>query len=229
MCSSYTSKSKTKKEEYQQSYGVAWEPADASNPDTYVDESGENSVGFPGNKMPVITIEKPTLIQDYEFGFIPHWVKSDGIDGYRGNHNAKIETITELPTWRDAWKAKQRCLVCTNGFFEHDKKRKQKVFIRLKDPENFYFAGLYNNWVNKGTGEVRRTMAIITTVPNELVATVHNRMPIIIRPGDHDAWMDISADLNHLLMQYSQPISAAFMIMEDSISKPKKSSQGELF
>jgi hypothetical protein len=71
MCSSYTSKSKTKKEEYELSYGLKWETADADNIDAYTDDSGENSIGYPGTKMPVVTIEKPNVIQDYEFGFIP--------------------------------------------------------------------------------------------------------------------------------------------------------------
>ncbi len=230
MCSSYTTKSKTKKEEYQKIYGLPWDMDDEKNQDAYTDTSGENSIGFPGNKMPVITIEKPDVIQDYEFGFIPHWMQAEKAAGVRNTFNARIETINKLATWRDAWRAGQRCLVCTNGFYEHDKKRKMRVFIHLKNEENFYYGGIYNNWVNKLTGEVHKTMAVITTYPNELVAEVHHRQPVMIQMGKEGQWLDPAADTEHLLIQYSQPLSAAFMKMEDLPDKPKKSTgQAELF
>ncbi|MFI5172528.1 MAG: SOS response-associated peptidase [Chitinophagales bacterium] len=217
MCSSYSTKSKMKRSDFEFVYQRKWDVADQDVSDNYVDESGANAIGFPGNKMPVITIEKPGMIQDYEFGFIPHWVKPEGLLQFKANHNAKIETIHELATWRDAWKNNQRCLVCTNGFYEYDKKRKQKVFIRLKDIENFYYAGIFNDWVNKQTGEVRKTMAIITTIPNELVATVHHRMPVIIKPGDENLWMDISNE--NILAQYTPPIDSSLLKMEDADAK----------
>ena len=230
MCSSYTTKSKTNKEEYQKAYGLPWDIEDANNTDAYTDDAGQNSIGFPGIKMPVITIEKPNVIQDYEFGFVPHWMSSEKISGIRNTFNARIETITKLATWRDAWQNAQRCLVCTNGFYEHDKKRKMRVFIHLKEEENFYYGGIYNNWINKQTGEVHKTMAVITTYPNELVAKVHHRQPVIIQKGHEATWMDPSADTNHLLIQYGHPLSASFMELDDVIDKPKKNSgQTELF
>ena len=114
-----------KKEEYELAYGAEWDKDDVDAKNTYTDESGKNTIGYPGITMPVITIDKPKIIQDYRFGFI-----------------ARIETISELATWRDAWKNKQRCVVLTNGFYEHDKKRKIKVFFHLKESENFYYAGI---------------------------------------------------------------------------------------
>lgn len=230
MCSSYTTKSKTKKEEYQKIYGLPWDPGDVKNEDAYTDDTGQNSVGFPGIKMPVITIEKPQIIQDYEFGFIPHWMNAEKAAGIRNTFNARIETIDKLATWRDAWQKGQRCLVCTNGFYEHDKKRKMRVFIRLKDESNFYYGGVYNNWVNKSTGEMHKTMAVVTTYPNELVAEVHHRQPVMIQLGNESPWMNPDADPAHLLIQYSQPLSAAFMKMDDMPDKSrKKNGQTELF
>lgn len=217
-----------KKEEFEKAYGREWAEGEDLK-DAYTDESGENSVGFPGNKMPVITIEQPNLIQNYQFGFIPAWTDPEKLNEIRNTFNARIETIAELPTWRDAWRKGQRCLVCTNGFFEHDKKRKTKVFIHLKEMEHFYYAGIYGHYLNKKTGEIIRSMAVITTVPNSLIEPVHHRMPVIIKPGDEGIWMDPAADPHHLLLQYSQPMSPVFMVMEDVAEKPKKPWQGELF
>ncbi len=218
-----------KKEEYEKTYGAAWDEGDINAKDTYTDESGKNVIGFPGITMPVITIDKPKIIQDYRFGFIAHWVNADKLGEMPNTFNARIETISELATWRDAWKNAQRCLVCTNGFFEHDKKRKMKVFIHLKEIENFYYAGIYNDYINKKTGEIIKTMAIVTTTANALIAEVHKRMPVMIKPGDENLWMDAHADLNLLLMQYGQPLNASFMVMEDEEPKEEKSAQGKLF
>ncbi len=217
-----------KKEEYEKAYGREWAEGESTE-DTYIDETGENSVGFPGNAMPVITIERPDVLQNYAFGFIPHWANPDKLKEMKIIFNARIETITELPTWRDAWKNGKRCLVCTNGFYEYDKKRKQRVFFHLKERENFYYAGIYCDYVNKKTGEVVKTMAVITTTANALVEQVHTRMPVIINPGEESRWMDTGADTDHLILQYGQPISPAFMIMEDAGEKPKKGSQRSLF
>lgn len=231
MCSSYTTKSRTNKHRFEEIYGLPFDEQDMDKTDDYADESGDNALAFPGKTMPVITIEKPNVIQEYEFGFIPHWAKPDDNGNLKSTHNAKFETIAELPTWRDAWRKAQRCLVLTNGFFEHDKKRKQKVFIRLKECENFFFAGIYSNWINKATGEMRRTMAIVTTAPNSLVEVVHHRMPVMIPPGNEKIWMDNTADINHVFLQYSQPLSETFMLMEDVIKQEIKKGpvQGDLF
>lgn len=218
-----------KKEEYELAFGKTWDNEDAEVKNAYVDEAGENTIGFPGNNMPVITIEKPDVIQDYRFGFIPNWLNPDKLKEVKNTFNARIETITELATWRDAWRKGQRCIVCTNGFYEFNKAEKRRIFIHLKNIMHFYYAGIYNNYVNKQTGEIIKTMAIITTSANSLVSQVHNRMPVIIKPGDENLWMDNSADLNHLLIQFSEPINANFMVMENAEQKPNKSGQTELF
>ena len=221
-----------KKEEYETIYNRKWD-SDTSPVDRYSDETGENTVGFPGIDMPVITIENPEIIQEYQFGFIPPWSKPELLNEVRNTFNARIETIAELPTWRDAWNKGQRCLVCTNGFYEFDKKSKKRIFIHLKKEEHFFFGGIYGHYLNRTTGDIIRSMAVITTTANDLVATVHHRMPVIIRPGDESIWMDPESDPQNLLLQYGQPYSDAFMVMEQADMKLKppnrKNNQGELF
>lgn len=229
MCSSYTTKSKMVKEVYEQSFGRPWAEEDLGIEEKYHDESGNNAIAFPGTLMPVVTIERPQIIQAYQFGFIPHWTAPEKVNEQKATFNARIETITELATWRDAWKHGQRCLVCTNGFFEHNKAEKRKMFIHLQDAENFFYAGLYNNYINKKTGEIIRTMAVITTTPNSLIASIHNRMPVIIPIGTESPWLDPNADLKSLLANYTTPFSPDHMLMEYADKKPQKPVQGELF
>ena len=229
MCSSYTTKSKTNKEVYEKNYGKPWLTDDLDTEEKYHDDSGENAIGYPGSPMPVITIERPDVIQAYAFGFIPHWLSPDKLNEQRATFNARIETITQLATWRDAWKNSQRCLVCTNGFYEHNKREKRKMFIHLKDEEFFYYGGIFSNYVNKLTGEVKKTMAVVTTSSNSLIAEIHNRMPVMIQKGNEGLWMDKTADLQHLLLQFSEPLSPNFMVMDYADTLPEKPQQGSLF
>lgn len=229
MCSSYTTKSKMVKEVYEKTYGRPWLAGDEAVEEKYHDESGQNAIAFPGSPMPVVTAERPDEIQAYHFGFIPHWTAPDRVHEQRATFNARIETVSELATWRDAWKKGQRCLVCTNGFFEYNKPEKRRMFIHLRDAECFYYAGLYNNYINRKTGEITRTMAVITTTPNTLIATIHNRMPVIIPIGTESPWLDPHADLKQLLANYAHPFAVEQMIMQYADKQEKKPEQGKLF
>lgn len=90
----------------------------------------------------------------------------------------------EKPSFKDS--INKRCLVIVDGFYEWqwlDKvgKSKQKYLITHKQDEPFAFAGLYNDWLNPATGDIRRTYTIVTTEANELMAEIHNnkkRMPV---------------------------------------------------
>src|SRR5215210_7603218 len=104
--------------------------------------------------------------------------------------NARAETITEKPSYRNAFK-KRRCLVVADGFYEWQKvgDGKRPVFIRLKSGKPFGFAGLYEVW--KGTDEQpMTTCTIITTEANELMKPIHERMPVIIPKENEDMWLD---------------------------------------
>src|ERR671914_1928071 len=85
----------------------------------------------------------------------------------------------------------RRCLVPVDGFFEWEKvgKEKRPHMIAMLDRRPFTLAGLWENWKNPETGEWERTFTIITTDANELVAELHDRMPVIIAPEDHERWL----------------------------------------
>ena len=124
------------------------------------------------------------------WGFLPPWVK----DLSEGNRmiNARAETIDEKPSFKAAFK-KQRCLIIADGFYEWSKKKQKKVphYIRLKSGKPFGFAGLYNQWTSP-EGDKICSCTIITTEANDLVQTIHDRMPVIVPRDKVDMWLDPS-------------------------------------
>ena len=126
--------------------------------------------------------------------------------------NAKSETVHKLPMFRDAYR-RRRCIMPVDLFFEWKAIRgarvKQPYAIGMKDGSGFGLAGLWENWKDPGTGEWIRTFAILTTDANELVADIHDRMPVILRPDDFDRWLGVEPDPRDLL----RPFPAKLMHM----------------
>ena len=152
--------------------------------------------GFAFAPMPVITQQEPHKVQAYQWGLIPHWVKTAAeAQKIRAQTlNAKAETLFEKPAFR-TYVMHNRCLVLSDGFFEwmDYKQKKYPHFVHLKNNELFAFAGLYAHWTDKETGEIFRTFTIITTDANPLMAKIHNtkkRMPVILRQGQWSTWLD---------------------------------------
>jgi putative SOS response-associated peptidase YedK len=104
--------------------------------------------------------------------------------------NARAETLAEKPSFKGPLK-KHRCLIVADGFYEWKKTGTGKVplYITMKDGRPFGFAGLYSDWRPPG-GDPIRTCTIVTTEPNELLKPIHNRMPVVIKPGDREQWLD---------------------------------------
>jgi len=134
---------------------------------------------------------------------IPYWAKDPKI-AYR-TINARAETVDKAPSYRQAFK-KRRCLIPADGFYEWRKTAKPKLpfAIAMKDARPFTFAGLWENWKDPESGEWLRTCTIITGEPNELVAQIHPRMPVILPKQHHAAWLGETDDgnLKALLLPY---------------------------
>jgi putative SOS response-associated peptidase YedK len=132
--------------------------------------------------------------------------------------NARAESVAEKPSFRSAFK-KRRCLVPGDGFYEWKKtaKKKQPFYIRMKDGQPFAFAGLWERW-HPPDGKEVETFTIITTEPNDLMRTIHDRMPVILHPKDFEAWLNPGIEdaqrLAHLLRPFpaenmeARPVSA---------------------
>ena len=121
--------------------------------------------------------------------------------------NARAESVADKPSFRSAFR-RRRCLVVTDGFYEWEKlaQRKQPYYIFMRDRRPFAFAGLWERW-QKGDAEAIESFTIITTAPNELVAPLHDRMPVILHSEDYDSWLDPEnerlPELKDLLRPYS--------------------------
>lgn len=142
----------------------------------------------PTQDLPVILNQEADAIQLLRWGLVPFWAKDPSI----GNRmiNARAETLAEKPSFRNALQ-KRRCLVLADGFYEWQQTDDGKIPLRitLASGEPFAFAGLWETW-RSPDGESLRTFTIITTEPNELLATIHNRMPALLLPEHEQLWLD---------------------------------------
>jgi putative SOS response-associated peptidase YedK len=121
------------------------------------------------------------------WGLIPSWAADPSI----GNRllNARSETVAQKAAFRAAFR-QRRCLLPADGFFEWRKegRLKQPYLFRLQGGGPFAFAGLWEQW--KGPdGVTVESATVLTTGANELVRPLHERMPVILRPEDHDRWL----------------------------------------
>jgi putative SOS response-associated peptidase YedK len=122
------------------------------------------------------------------WGLIPSWADDPQIGSRM--INARSETAAEKPSFRTAFR-KRRCLIPADGFYEWQKtgNGKQPYYIHMKDGSPFVFAGLWETWGGDGKDEIR-SCTILTTDPNELIAPIHNRMPVILYPENYELWLD---------------------------------------
>jgi len=135
------------------------------------------------------------------WGLVPHWAKSEKINYI----NAKAETIAEKRSFSGPF-VHSRCLVLATGFYEWKTTAgsKQPYRITLKSQEPFAFAGIWSTWGNV------ESCLIITTEPNELVAKIHDRMPVILQRDLYDAWLGPEQDQGKLQTML-KPYAAAKM------------------
>lgn len=139
----------------------------------------------------------------FRWGLIPSWSR-DMKSGSR-MINARSETVAEKPSFRAAFK-RRRCIIPADGFYEWQRtgNRKQPVYIHAADGRPFALAGLWEMWRGEA-GDAVQTCTILTTTPNELMAPIHNRMPVILQPEDFDMWLDPGPQPDqglHLLRPY---------------------------
>ncbi|MFQ5433740.1 MAG: SOS response-associated peptidase [Anaerolineae bacterium] len=147
------------------------------------------------------------------WGLVPSWAKEPKM----GSRliNARSETVAEKPSFRAAFK-RRRCLIPASGFYEWQKVngRKQPMFIQAEDGRPLAFAGLWEFW-QSGDGSVIESCTILTTRPNELMAPIHNRMPVIIAADDFDDWLHPGPNPEmglHLLRPYPAEKMTAYPV-----------------
>ena len=161
----------------------------------------------PTQHIPVIRREKGNGRRSLAFlhwGLVPSWARDRAIGARL--INARAETVGEKPAFRAAFR-RRRCLVPSDGFFEWKKRSrggKTPWLIRFRDRRVFAFAGLWERWEG-GEGPPLESCTILTTRPNPLVKKIHNRMPVILDEGNHDAWMDPEREKGEDIETFLEP------------------------
>ncbi len=129
----------------------------------------------------------------FAWGLLPWWAKDRKL---AAKHiNARVETVADKPAFRDSFRQK-RCIVPADGFFEWEKKDKGKLphYIYLANGAPLALAGLWATWKDPETEERHRTCTIMTGRPTDVVARLHDRMPVILPQDTWDAWLDPTSD-----------------------------------
>jgi putative SOS response-associated peptidase YedK len=123
------------------------------------------------------------------WGLIPFWAKDPSI----GNRmiNARAETVAEKPSFRAAYKSR-RCLVLADGFYEWRQEAggKTPYYISLANGKPFAFAGLWEDWRARDSGESVQSATIITCAASEFMRALHARMPVVLEKDGADRWLD---------------------------------------
>ncbi len=153
------------------------------------------------------------------WGLIPSWAKDPKI-GVQCI-NARAETISEKPSFREAFQ-KRRCLIPADGFWEWETIGKKKIPWKFScsDSEDFCMAVLWESWMDEG--KPLETFTIITTSPNGLVSSVHDRMPVILTPEAGEAWLEKGG------VGCLKPIDDDFLVKTCEVKPDRADDQTEL-
>lgn len=202
-----------------------------SNPGEILPEllGGEESPAVAARYNVAPTQEAPVVVAGEDgsrrlvmmrWGLVPYWAEDPEI-GHR-MINARSETAAEKPAFRDSFE-RRRCVVAADGFYEWQKVPggKQPYLMRLEGGAPFGFAGLWDRW-HGPRGRVLETFTILTTTPNEIVAPIHDRMPVILGRRARAEWLRRDAAVQELAAVLA-PYPAAKMesvAVSDYVSNP---------
>lgn len=166
----------------------------------------------PGDYSPVITNQKPDVLQFFQFGFTPHWAKkrmylfnarAEGDQNPNNDSNySSTLGIGDKPAFKKAIRS-QRCLIPANFFVEGPTKEKldkpHVVYLTDRNKQAFCFAGVWDSWVDQEKNLLVNSFAIITTVSNALLQQIpHHRSPVILPKAAEQQWLS-NAPLEEIL------------------------------
>jgi putative SOS response-associated peptidase YedK len=169
----------------------------------------------PSQPVPVIRLapDEPAPRRELvwlRWGLIPSWAKDRTI----GNRmiNARAESVAEKPAFRAALR-RRRCLVAADGFYEWQRRGKQKqpYFVRIRDDRPFAFAGLWETWQGPDLSSIE-SCTLLTTEANDLMRPIHDRMPVILAPDAYQPWLDPSVQNSEEILPLLKPFPSETMI-----------------
>jgi len=167
--------------------------------DIYKDFPYYHASGFTHPKLIIYTQDEPYKPVAATWGLVPFWVKSEEQKNkfWNGTLNARSESLFDKASFKNSAKNK-RCLLQIDGFYEHHhyKGKTYPFYISRKDKQALTLAGLWDNWLNKDTGEFIKSFTIVTTKGNDLLTKIHNnpkqkepRMPFLLTDTLANDWL----------------------------------------
>ncbi|MCS6833299.1 MAG: SOS response-associated peptidase [Flammeovirgaceae bacterium] len=162
----------------------------------------------PSQQLPVITQQDPTTLVLFRWGFLPTWNFSPLI-------NVRSETVFEKSSFRFAVQY-QRCLVVADGYYEWDSQG-IPYYIRLPQHRLFAMAGIW---------EKKNCFAILTTQASEGIASLHDRMPLILSPHYYHDWLTTTSPEKLLpaLISQTQQLELEFYTVSKNVNNVRNDS-----
>ncbi|HET9458029.1 MAG TPA: SOS response-associated peptidase [Candidatus Limnocylindrales bacterium] len=183
----------------------ASELAEIFSAEPLVDDPGPRyNVAPTDDVLVVVQREERRAVTAYRWGLIPHWAEDVKVGSRM--FNARAETLTSSPAFRDALRRK-RCLVPVDAFYEWRREGavRQPYTIARTDGRPLVLAGLWSGWRDPATEAVLRTFTIVTTRPNDTIAELHDRMPVILDDAAWPIWLDPSRSDSGELLAMLEP------------------------
>lgn len=182
----------------------------------------------PTNRVTVVAeIEDVRRLEAFRWGLVPFWAKDLKIGSRMVN--ARAETLATKNAFRRSLR-ERRCIIPADGFYEwtmlpgHE--RKTPMYIRPVGDEPFAFAGLWDTWRDPDEGVTVATATIVTGRPNERIAEIHDRMPVILPRAAWDTWLDADNHDTELLTSLLVPAPADVMTLHavsTEVNNPRSS------
>ena len=156
------------------------------------------------------------------WGLIPHWSKE--ISTKYATFNARAETITTKPTYRDAWKNSQRCLIPALGYYEwkQEESHKQPYFVCRTDKKPIVFGGVWDEWNNDN--ETILSCSIITQESSGKLKDLHPRMPCMIQKDQVEDWLYEGALSALGIATYNEPFNMSYYPVDRKVNNAKNQS-----
>lgn len=170
----------------------------------------------PGQPIAIVKGEKANRhFALVRWGFVPSWTRE--MKAGKPLTNARSETVFEKPSFRHAIR-RRRCLIPADGFYEWKGDvpgRKQPFHITGQDNGLFAFAGIWEHWTSPDGSELE-SAAILTTKPNAMMAQIHTRMPVVIKPQDFTRWLDHSRPDGKQIADLMRPVEDSFFVAAET-------------
>lgn len=184
--------------------------------DSWADARGTGYNVSPTQSIPVIT---SNALINMRWGLIPGWSKESSTK--YATFNARSETLTTKPAYRNAWKKSQRCLIPALGYYEwkQEKSHKQPFFVCRADKKPIVFGGLWEEWNN--SDETILSCSIITQASTGSLKNLHPRMPCLIKLDQAEDWLYEGALAALNIATYNKPEDITYYPVDVKVNNAK--------